>query len=60
MGYAFGEDGGLMAANTEEAMRAIKPLCLKAGLISEDAYDEMLERNHQDLLTSKGRFHPYL
>ncbi len=59
MGYAFGEDGGLMAANTEEAMRAIKPLCLKAGLISEDAYDEMLERNHQDLLTSKGRFHPY-
>ncbi len=59
IGYAVGEDGGLMAANLEAAMGSLKPLCVQTGVVSDEEYSAALLQYHQDLETARGESFPF-
>ena len=59
MGYSAGEDGGLMAANSEATLGALKPVCIQAGVASEEEYSAALQQFHAALQTAHGEHYPY-
>ena len=58
-GYAVGEDGGLMAANLEALVTAMKPFYAQAGIVSDEEYSAVLQEYHQVLQTMRGEYYPY-
>ncbi len=58
-GYAVGEDGGLMAANLEALVTAMKPFYAKNGIVSEEEYSAALQEYHQVLEEMHGEYYPY-